>query len=338
MGDIPANRGRGGRHLEINRDDYQCEYQENYFADTIDTLTSEEQSIVWYLFDLRVPEWVTFTNVFFQESGDFPSRKIERAFARELRQLQRFWKMNDYRITLQAVDMHQLKDEDLMLRALTDPLIGMVEDEAIAMLAEVNGIMQDYPAIGYDFPLWTWTAFASAESAYYYPDRDHGASLSYGHGMFAFNEALSLSPTQVLYHEYAHHIIFDLDPAVPFYKTPEENRYLELLADAFASYYAHHPKGGNVLAFESFDASEQIIQTAFVGGDCSFRRPGHHGTPNQRRAAVEFGAGVANEMISPTVSNYDFWFYNRRQNPLSTVEFKALFDDVFPKLVAPDNF
>lgn len=90
------------------------------------------------------------------------------------------------------------------------------------------------------------------------------------------------------------------------------------MADAFSTCYLIHARGAAYNAHRTLDA----VELAFTAGDCAFDSPGHHGTPNQRLAAAEWGADIA------------------QQRPRGRITSAALMVDLFdaqlPIIVAPD--
>jgi hypothetical protein len=68
-----------------------------------------------------------------------------------------------------------------------------------------------------------------------------------------------------------------------------EVRRLELMADAFSSFFLAHPSGGSLCA----DRINELDEVAFSFGDCEVTEEGHHGTPQQRQCAANFGASLA---------------------------------------------
>lgn len=141
-----------------------------------------------------------------------------------------------------------------------------------------------------------------------------------GDGLIAFTEDIGLANNGVdlIYaHEVGHHVqgalgLLDQAP------TPENTRRTELMADAFATYYLVHARGAAFNAKRALDAFEQ----SFIAGDCGFDSPGHHGTPNQRLAAAEWGASVAQERPRGHI-----------ESAVSVVE---RFDAELPIIIAPD--
>ncbi len=61
------------------------------------------------------------------------------------------------------------------------------------------------------------------------------------------------------------------------------------MSDAFAAYYLSHARG----EFMRWRRVKQFLQVFFNIGDCGTTSPAHHGTPNQRMAAAEWGYEVA---------------------------------------------
>jgi predicted metalloprotease len=119
-----------------------------------------------------------------------------------------------------------------------------------------------------------------------------------GDGILAGYEAVGLgdvAPQGVYAHEFAHHIQIENDyfnDPVPAATTVAElTRYTEFMADAMAAYYLTHKRG----AAMNRKRVEQFLEVFFQVGDCGFASPGHHGTPNQRMAAAQFGFDLADQ-------------------------------------------
>jgi hypothetical protein len=91
------------------------------------------------------------------------------------------------------------------------------------------------------------------------------------------------------------------------------------MADAFAAYFLTHSQG---LALNQKRVT-QFLQVFFQIGDCGFTSDGHHGTPNQRMAAAQFGFKVAAES-------------QKQGHVLTSEAFHARFVAGYPTLVAPD--
>jgi predicted metalloprotease len=147
-----------------------------------------------------------------------------------------------------------------------------------------------------------------------------------GDGILHAYEDLGLgdvAPQAIYAHEFAHHIQFlngyfddeivaDGDPA-------EMTRYTELMADALSAYYLSHKRGATM----NQRRVVQFLEVFFEIGDCSFSSPGHHGTPNQRMAAAQFGFAIADAT-------------QKKGKVLTAEEFHDLFVAFYPTLIAPD--
>jgi predicted metalloprotease len=126
-------------------------------------------------------------------------------------------------------------------------------------------------------------------------------------------------------HEFAHHIQFEngymSDPLATMGDPPEQGRYVELMADAYAGYYLTHKRGATM----NRKRVEQFMQVFFQLGDCGFNSGGHHGTQNQRMAAARFGFDVADQA-------------QKKGHILTSDQFHDLFVAAYPQLIAPDAF
>mmetsp|Transcript_3018 Transcript_3018/g.7859 ORF Transcript_3018/g.7859 Transcript_3018/m.7859 type:complete len:656 (-) Transcript_3018:366-2333(-) len=122
----------------------------------------------------------------------------------------------------------------------------------------------------------------------YVPD-----SLLIGDGILQFLDDIGLSNTGPIFvhsHEFGHLLQFNSVKYIGG-NTPmsHETRRVELMADAFASYYLSHPNGKS-------SAVEEVVRltdAAFSLGDCNVDSDWHHGTPDQRRCAATWGSMMA---------------------------------------------
>lgn len=148
-----------------------------------------------------------------------------------------------------------------------------------------------------------------------------GNQVVYGDGLLNAQKDLGLAPEgvgSVIGHEFGHQIQYANGVFEHRVNTPEGTRRTELMADAYAGYYAAH-KGG--LTYNAKKVAE-AIRMSYEVGDCGFDNPGHHGTPLQRERAALWGAGLA-AGEKPT-------------NVISTKDFQTKFDAALPAIVAPD--
>jgi hypothetical protein len=97
----------------------------------------------------------------------------------------------------------------------------------------------------------------------------------------------------------------------------EFTRYTELMADAYSGYYLAHQNLGKTDKQQIRDAERAFFNL----GDCAFDNGGHHGTPNQRQAAVDFGMELG----------------SLPGTPLTQQQFHTAFVAKYPQIIAPDK-
>ena len=150
---------------------------------------------------------------------------------------------------------------------------------------------------GGDHPLFSFNAFAFSGSESLSLPRKivMGDAILNAYADLGFDD---VAPQAILAHEWAHQVEFYYgwynDP-VPSLEPPadaaEETRYSELMADAWAAYYLTHSRGGTLRQRRVAEFLEVFYQI----GDCAFSDPSHHGTPNQRMKAAEWGFELADQ-------------------------------------------
>jgi hypothetical protein len=128
-----------------------------------------------------------------------------------------------------------------------------------------------------------------------------------------------IAPQTVLAHEYGHEVQFADDLFLSPLPAPEASRRLELMADGFAGYFITHSRGASMQEKRLQEATTMMYDL----GDCGFSQAGHHGTPNQRFAAVTWGADLV--ASAPNQGHI-----------LPSLTVGHLFEAALPKLTAPD--
>ena len=151
----------------INGDEYECDESllSMYVDSVLEGLTEEELLMYDTLNEMRISFWPVYAIVFFgAESPNFyPDDQQTNMFNKALNDQNAFWDTKSEDIKIHSWTARLLVDEpDLILQAIMF-LEALGEDgleEAQAMYDEAIAIMQDYPAIGFDFPLHSLNAFA----------------------------------------------------------------------------------------------------------------------------------------------------------------------------------
>jgi hypothetical protein len=91
------------------------------------------------------------------------------------------------------------------------------------------------------------------------------------------------------------------------------------MADAMSAYFLTHKRG---MTMNRHRVTE-FLGAFYQIGDCGFTSPGHHGTPNQRMKAAQFGFDVADSA-------------QKQGHILSSEEFYRLFVAGYANIIAPD--
>lgn len=262
----------------------------------------------------------------FGYNGEFNNVMI-----RTERDVKRFWDIPSDDILLLAMKGTMLQDVERVAAVYRNFFIDgdgteVTEAEALAYAERVRElILQAETLDGGDDPLFSLNAFAFSTTGQ--ADRIvMGDGILEGFRVIGFGD---VAPQGIYAHEFAHHIQYeneyfdDVPPTYPGGPAPttqaEYTRYTELMADAMAAYYLTHKRG----AAMNKHRVAKFLNTFFQIGDCAFTNPGHHGTPNQRMRAAEFGFDVAAQA-------------HKQGHILTSEQFKQLFDAAYPEIVAPD--
>jgi hypothetical protein len=148
-----------------------------------------------------------------------------------------------------------------------------------------------------------------------------GNKIVMGDGIMAAFDDLGygdVAPQAILAHEFAHQVQFNKGYRITG-SPAERTRFGELNADAMSAFFLTHKRGATL----NQKRVEEFLQVFYSIGDCQFASSGHHGTPNQRMKAAQFGFQLAHDA--------------QKQGHLITAdEFQAQFLAVYPSLIAPD--
>lgn len=247
------------------------------------------------------------------------AKGLRKAFSKA----QKFWDVQTDDIQLIGMHGEMVVDEDRVERYYEE-LYGYPEEEA-AELADLIAefVLSDPGLEGGDHPIFTLNAFAfsaEGETDPFFasiPDK-----IVMGEGIIEATDWMGLGSAgqqAILSHEFAHHVQYEQGAFDSDLPPNEATRRTELMADAYASYFSAHRKGLNLRK----DTILTVQQSFYNVGDCGFTNPGHHGTPNQRLRAAEWGANLA---ISA----------QKQGHVLGSDQLLALFEAQLPIIVAPD--
>lgn len=313
----------------INPDDFDCEQSliGEYADGLVNELSPEDLNVLFpFGFDIPTYEALLFDNTkggdYFGADGEYTST-ITKNFVR----LQTFW---DIPRDIHLADMHGATFENVEVVAEVIQFLYVVFDEngnpqpvpddiAINFAEFLKVIFASDAFWNYKHPMFTYNAFAFGGA----PSFGIPKKIVMGDGIlepYKLNSFRTIADPFILAHEYGHQIQFANGYFGDDAGTPEGTRRTELMADAYAAYYLAHQSG----AFLERGLISRFAKTGRAIGDCGFDSPGHHGTPNQREKAAEFGARVAVETSG------------LRRKVLSSQEFFELFEAALPELIAPD--
>lgn len=318
----------------INGEEFECDTSasQHFFSDEFQKLTPTELMLFDELFKNEVDLWPLF-NIFFNgqrtvassRANEFaPDKQQGTEYKKRLKDLENFWDVHTENVTLYSLNGNFYFSDDEFLVPYVADFYGNYTQWAKSFVDLVQETMTLFPAIGPSFFFYSYVAAAFPEISE--PIFQVDNSIIMGDGIYFFLESVGLQdagPDYIFTHEFGHHVQFGLNLTEInlVQQTPESTRYLELMADAYAAYFTHHPRGAS---FQTKRIME-VSQAAFGGGDCDFDFPGHHGTPKQRAKAVQFAVDLIDKVKGG------------KGKILKAAEFKAKFDAAYAGITAPDT-
>lgn len=309
----------------IDPSQYECgpTLLDDYIDQLIGSMTDEEFFFLIAHID-TIFDVPTYDPLLFGTAGD-PTYALTlhaTQLTRTFRQVKAFWDIKSDDIQLMAMHPDSLLDADRITATnlvLHDGEIAPADIRAEA--EEVAAFMQAHPDFAAN-PLWTLNAYAFSGVDEDPPFDQIPDKLVFGDGFIQAYDALGLGdvgPRVVMGHEFGHHIQYEDDLFETDLTGAEATRRTELMADTFAAYFGTHKRG---LALNKKRVVDTLL-TFYTAGDCAFDDDGHHGTPNQRERAAEFGADLAANA-------------RPRNVVLPSLTVASLFEDALPTIVAPD--
>lgn len=309
----------------INPDDYDCgpTKLDTYVDSILANVDSGNLFLLSLLGGLDIP---TYDAILFgkPKGADYqllPAYKT--SLTTTFTAAQNFWDVQLNNVQLMAMHGDVMTDEN-RVAATVEYMYGVGPADATDIARDIISIVKSDPGLkNGKNPLFTLNAFAFTGEGD--PDpviRKLKDKMVFGDGILKALKALGLNkvgPKAVLGHEMAHHVQYEDDLFDSDLTGAEATRRTELMADAFGTYFVTHKKG---LGFNP----NQVLQTQqsfYDVGDCSFDSDGHHGTPNQRRAASAWGAAVVA-------------YSNNPNKVLPSLKLDAKFEKALPQLVKPD--
>ncbi|MCE7009674.1 hypothetical protein LWC34_43730 [Kibdelosporangium philippinense] len=304
----------------INPGDYQCSAAtpvRTWLAEQIASWTPLDRAYADLGQQLAVLDAVLFpAGDKFGLNGEY-TQDVTKVF----RDLKKFWDIDGSSIKVASLNSTVLLSQPRLSRLL-QVLYGL-PPQAVDPTAAALVTIYDQPQFDQGrHPFFSFNAFAQQggleiPGVGVIPDE-----ILMGDGVLAGFAAVGLadvSAKAIFAHEYGHHVQFRRNLFESDLTGPEATRRTELMADAFGSYYLTHARGAT-MQWKRVRLFEQVF---FQLGDCGFAAASHHGTPNQRLRAVDWGYDVADSA-------------HKQGHVLPTLTFADLFDRKLPELVAPD--
>lgn len=309
----------------LNPADYACGRTDldRYMASLTKGMTPDDLD---FLLTSGAMDIVTYDAILFGSDTDprYALRPENRTqLTHTFRDAKRFWDVSSRDMQLHAMHGSMLTDRSRVARVL---MRGFGFDRAWAdEYAEfISRVVVATPAFDDgNNPLFTLNAFAFTPKGHD-PRLVAGVhdKLIFGDGLLDAFAALGMTdvaPRAILGHEFGHQVQFQDN----LYDSPltgaEATRRTELMADAMGTYFLTHSRGLSLNTRRVLEGEKTLYDV----GDCSFDAPNHHGTPNQRLRASQWGARLATSA-------------QKQGHILPSLTVARLFDRQLPAIVAPD--
>lgn len=232
-------------------------------------------------------------NQSFGPEGEYTDR-LNKTFA----DLKRFWDIDGDKIVMVATHGSVLQDRTKVI-ATYKAQYGYPDQKTNAFADSVATLLELYPQyLNGNHPAFSFNQLATPDTILAGVGRVP-AKIIIGDGVLQGFDAIGyrdIAPQAILAHEYAHHIQYGLGVLTKGMQRgkeliPKTARRIELMADAYAAYYLSHPRGAAMQG----ESMQKALEVFFNLGDCLFEDDSHHGTPDQRKAAAQWGSNLAND-------------------------------------------
>jgi hypothetical protein len=312
----------------INPGDYVCsdespiiDYVNNELSLTLST--TAERNRFFALYNRYADLLPTYEALFFQTTATPQTFGYQGEFTQVMRKTERdvknFWDIPSAQI--QVVAMHGTMLSDTARTYATYTQVFGFAPAASRAAARVlrDSLAASTTMNGGNYSFWTFNSVSFRDREDGIPDKIvMGDGILEGYAAIGYSD---VAPQAIFAHEFAHQIQYENEyfDDLGNVTAPEATRYTELMADAMSAYYLTHARG------EALNQKrvEEFLNVFYQIGDCAFTNPGHHGTPNQRMKAAQFGFKVADD-------------FQKQGHILTSAEFHDLFLAYYPTLIAPD--
>jgi hypothetical protein len=214
-------------------------------------------------------------------------------YDKTFKDLKRFWEIETANIVTVPIHGRMLQSRDKIIR-INKLLYGNDQATAEYWADLIAWLLAHVPQYrNGNHPIFSFNAYSQA-SFDFAPLGTLPSKIALGDGLIAPYVDLGfgdVAPQAILAHEYGHQVQFQEGVFKATTIGPDFIRTTELMADAFAAYYLSHARGASM----QWKRVKQFLQVFYNMGDCYFDNPAHHGTPEQRMAAAEWGYQLADD-------------------------------------------
>jgi len=314
----------------IDPTDYVCSGTTalfDWYSADVNEFIAEDLSTFILLYVVHWADYIpTYEALYLYEGGEPQEFGYDGRFTNAMNRVDQFarnfWDIETDQIKLLALKGSMLMDVERTANAYQQltflpPYFGLSEEDALLVANEIRDaiIASDYLDNGHH-SLFSFNAFAIRFSSGL-GKIVMGDGILEGYDDLGFGD---VAPQAIYAHEFAHHIQFQNGYfSDPFPSAAEATRYTELMADAMSAYFMTHKRGQAMNRHRVAEFLEAFYQI----GDCSFASSGHHGTPNQRMRAAQFGFDIADQA-------------RVQGHILTSHQFYQLFVAAYPDIIAPD--
>jgi len=205
-------QGNHHRSLYDNGETCISPYDEYAFNILDNVLTLEEYDAFVYLYEQMGLTYVIMEGLLYFGAGQnsryapyypdvWPVKDQQREYKKAIRDTCRFYGIDGSQIILQSFTMHLFKNKRLILGTLVQSFKVPLQ-EARDEYNHVMDIFQKYPAIAYDFPLWTFPAtYPVSDGTDDTPNKKGGVAMGDGYMRFLEEKGLlDIGTNYAVYH------------------------------------------------------------------------------------------------------------------------------------------
>ena len=256
----------------------------------------KEATFISASLELRLSDLANFYTLYYENSPENQYFGIKGEHTDQVNKdftaLQLFWDIKSKNIIVVGAHGSMLQDRSKILKMYKN-IYNYDDDKANLYADSIATLFKIYPQfLKGDHSAFTFNQFAIPDTTIANVGQVP-AKIIIGDGLLEGFDKLGygdIAPQAVLAHEFGHHIQYELGILKTGMKlNPKTSRRIELMADAYAGYFLSHTRGGAL----ELAKLQKVAEVFFNTGDCNFTIDSHHGSPDQRKKATEWGYNLA---------------------------------------------